>query len=385
MNSKLIESDQGEAVGRDPWTGELLRVSWSGGVIDEVGRARDEGDGSSWLVPALFDLQVNGYGGVDYQASQVEEAALVESVKGLARAGCGGMMLTLITDHWDAMLHKLAHLVRLRRNNPVLQRHIRGWHLEGPFLSAEDGFRGAHRGECMRDPKLSDLTELAEIAGQDLVLLTVAPERDGALGFIREAVARGMKVSLGHSAASAKVLQQAVSAGAGGITHLGNGCPQMWPRHDNWFWSVADSQGLAVGLIPDQIHLPPSVFRTMHRALLGRNQIYYTTDAMAAAGAGPGRYSLAGVELEVGEDQVVRQPGCPNFAGSALTPLDGVIRACAMLREPWHQVWGRFSRVPAEFLGMGVDIEPGLPACFCVVTASPEGHLDEVVHHLPSD
>src|SRR6185503_10764071 len=103
---------------------------------------------------------------------------------------------------------------------------------------------------------------------------------------------------------------------------LANGCPRELDRHDNILIRVCDSEGLTVSLIPDGIHVPPLAFRVLHKALNG--PIYYTTDAMAAAGAGPGHYRIGPTEVEVGDDQIVRQPGKTNFAGSALRPFDGV-------------------------------------------------------------
>ena len=119
----------------------------------------------------------------------------------------------------------------------------------------------------------------------------------------------------------------------------------------------------------------------MHRALRERNQIYYTTDAMSAAGAGPGRYALAGQVLEVGVDQVVRQPGQPNFAGSALSPLDGISRAMDMTGESWRSIWSRYSAVPAQFMGLDLELKLGAPSRFCLVNVSSDGELEEVVIH----
>ena len=129
-------------------------------------------------------------------------------------------------------------------------------------------------------------------------------------------------------------------------------------------------------LIPDTHHVSPLLFRHMHRAL-SLEKIYYTTDAMSAAGAPPGRYTIGSIELEVGADQIVRQPGKPNFAGSALRPIDGITRAAAMLGKTWRDVWPHFAQQPAELMGLRNDIAVGQPADFCVVTAGADGVLRE--------
>src|SRR6185369_13552349 len=132
----------------------------------------------------------------------------------------------------------------------------------------------------------------------------------GALEAIRLAASHGIKISLGHTNASADVLARAVAAGAVGFTHLGNGCPRELDRHDNIVWRVFETPGLLVSLIPDRIHVSPPLFRLIHRVLAAES-IYYVSDAMSGAGMPPGRYKLGGLELEVGADQVVRQPGKP--------------------------------------------------------------------------
>jgi len=197
-------------------------------------------------------------------------------------------------------------------------------------------------------------------------LLTIAPERPGAIEAIRLAVAAGIRVSLGHTNAPLALLREAVAAGASGLTHLGNACPQTWDRHDNSVWRALEIDSFAVGLIPDGIHVSPALFRIFHR-LLSSKRIYYTTDAMAAAGAPSGVYHLGELALEVGIDRVVRQPGRDHFAGSALSPFAGILRASEMLGTSWRAVWPRFSTQPAAVMGFRSGLETGCPADFCLI------------------
>src|SRR5207247_9107198 len=115
-------------------------------------------------------------------------------------------------------------------------------------------------------------------------------------------------------------------------------------------------------------------FRLVHR-IIGAESIYYTTDAMAAAGAPPGKYKIGGLELEVGADQIVRLPGKPNFAGSALRPIDGIFRAAEMLRCSWQEVWPRFSEVPAKLMGLPSGLTPGNSADFCLLRLTADHRL----------
>jgi N-acetylglucosamine-6-phosphate deacetylase len=139
-----------------------------------------------------------------------------------------------------------------------------------------------------------------------------------------------------------------------------------------------------VSLIPDQIHVSPPLFRLCHW-VLGADSIYYTTDAMSAAGMPPGRYKLGKLDLEVGADQVVRQPGKPLFAGSALRPIDGVFRAAQMLGCSWQEVWPRFSVAPAKLMGLRNEFAVGELAAFCLLKVAETNQLLQMEVHAASD
>ena len=364
----------GEICGRHFASGQPLRVVWSDGVITSVTSASD-GEAHGWLAPTLLDLQINGYGGVDFQRDDhLTEAHLRSAARQLRRDGCGRFFFTLITDEWPKLMARVRVARALREANPELRAAMAGWHIEGPFLSPEVGFKGAHNPAVMRDATAADLDELRAVSGNDPVLLTLAPERNGSLEAIRLATSLGFVVSLGHTNASAETIRAAVEAGARGFTHLGNGIPQQLDRHDNILWRVFDTPGIMPSLIPDTYHVSPLLFRHMHRALPAE-RIYYTTDAMSAAGAPPGRYTIGSIELEVGADQIVRQPGKPNFAGSALRPIDGITRAATMLGKNWREIWPHFSLRPAELMGLRNEIAPGQPADFCLVQEDEAGRL----------
>lgn len=353
---------QHEVIGHHYRTGKPTRLRWAGRQITELANA-DSCPPDVWIAPGLFDPQVNGYAGIDFQQDDVSLDDLLRATRQLAKDGCGRYLLTLVTDDWHRLLQRLGHYRALRAQSAELQTAVVGWHIEGPFLSAAPGFCGAHDPALMIDPTSAALQELRQVAGPDPLLLTIAPERTGALGIIPEAVRLGMQVSLGHTNASADILAEAVRCGARAFTHLGNGCPRDLDRHDNILWRVFETPGLIVGLIPDSIHVSPALFRLIHR-LLPAESIYYTTDAMAAAGAGPGSYRLGRLQLQVGPDQIVRLPGSPNFAGSALRPIDGVLRAARMLDCPWREIWDRAAGVPAELMGLPHDLKVGGPADF---------------------
>ncbi len=360
---------------RDPW---LLR--WENGIITELKPVSTQPEYGVWMAPSLVDIQVNGFAGVDFQRDGLTEADLLKATHGLRKAGCTHYLLTLITDEWGALLARLKHIKALRDANPELRDAIFGWHIEGPFLSAEPGFRGAHNPDVMCDGTPAHIDQLKQVTQNDPVLITVAPERTGSMELIRAARKAGFQASLGHSNASQKQLCDALLAGAGGFTHLGNGCPQQLDRHDNILWRVLDTPTLTVGLIPDKIHVSPLLFRLAHR-VMERERIYYTTDAMAAAGAPPGRYSIGRVEVEVGADRVVRLPGSQHFAGSSLTPIEAPFFAGQMRDVMWQDCWDPISVVPARFMGRKHELAVGCPAHFCIFSASETNALTGLKVH----
>jgi N-acetylglucosamine-6-phosphate deacetylase len=345
-------------------TGKPVRVTRRDGQITALEETSSTPPREIWIAPPLVDLQINGYAGIDFQRDNLSAEELLHAARALRRDGCAHFLLTLITDEWSRLLARLELFRKLREESDELREAIIGWHIEGPFLSEKPGFCGAHNPAFMRDPTAEDIRRLRAVCGNDRVMITIAPERAGALEAIQLATSLGIRMSLGHTDASAETLQRAVSAGATGFTHLANGCPRELDRHDNILWRACETRGLTVSFIPDGIHVSPAPFRLLHSML--SDPIYYTTDAMAAAGAKPGRYTIGGIQVEVGADQIVRQPGKTNFAGSALTPVQGVFRAAEMLKVPWQECWRRFSDAPSRFIGFENELRIGARYC-CVI------------------
>lgn len=358
-----------------------ITVAWQDGVVTHVEPAEESATTENvWLAPPLVDLQINGYAGVDFQQDDLTVEQLLTPVRALRRDGCTRCLYTLVTDRWPAMLARLKHVRSLVSADRELRSAIVGWHIEGPFLSPEPGYCGAHDAAKMLDPTPTHLEQLREAASDDPVLLTLAPERAGAIEAIRRACELGMKICLGHTNATAGQIKRAVEAGATGFTHLGNACPQTLDRHDNILWRVLDTPGLCVSLIPDTHHVSPALFRLIHR-VLKPFQIMHTTDAMAAAGLpsdSPRVVTLGAMKLEVGAGGIVRQPGKTNFAGSSLSPIEGVLRAAKMTGKPWQEMWLASSLRPAEFMGWTSEIKVGQPEELCVLKMNDDGQLAEL-------
>src|SRR5689334_17376061 len=142
----------GELEAWDVVTRKPVCLRWSGGRITHLETHSHTPTGDHWLAPGLFDLQVNGYGGIDFQQDDLSAEDFLAAARGLRAAGCTRFFVALITDEWSRLMNRLRHLRSVRAQSAELRSAIAGWHIEGPFLSEEPGFHGAHQPSWMRDP-----------------------------------------------------------------------------------------------------------------------------------------------------------------------------------------------------------------------------------------
>lgn len=299
----------------------------------------------------LFDFQVNGFGGVDFQRDNLTSTEFAHAVAALRQHGTSGIFATLITDEIDALCRRFAALEKLCATVPSAGAAILGYHLEGPWLSPTPGYRGAHPAGPMRAPTFADYERLQAAAHGRLRLITLAPEWPGSAEFIAAVTQQGVHVSLGHTNASEAEIDAAIRAGARFCTHLGNGCPLELPRHDNIVQRLLARDELTACFIPDGIHLPKGVLKNFVRAK-PNGRVLFTTDAMAGAGAPPGRYTIGPHLITVGADGVARQPGEKNFAGSTLTPDVGVRHIADWLNLTPEAAYHLWSTAPAAAFGI---------------------------------
>lgn len=271
------------------------------------------------MTSRMLDLQVNGYGGVDFNQDSLEEEALHKACMLLAAHGVEAILATIITDNVDVMARRLATLARLRERDALARQIIAGFHIEGPFLSAEPGYRGAHPPENIHPADPDEMQQLLD-ASQNLTrLVTLAPEGDVDLKVTRLLAGQGITVSAGHCNPTLDQLRAAIDAGLSMFTHLGNGCPMTLPRHDNIIQrvlSVADK--LWVCFIADGVHVPYFALRN-YLQCAGVDRCIVVSDAMAAAGLGQGQYRLSRWEVTVGPDLAAWAPDRSHLVGSAIT------------------------------------------------------------------
>lgn len=304
------------------------------------------------MTPARwFDFQVNGFGGVDFQADTVTRAEMEHAVAVMQRHGVAGIFVTLITDEIDAHCRRLENFEKLRAASPTIAAMVAGYHIEGPWLSPEPGYRGAHPADPMHAPSIAEFERMQSAANGRIKLITVAPEWPGSAECIAAMTRAGVHISLGHTNASEAQIDEAIRAGARFVTHLGNGTPLEMHRHDNVVQRLLARDELTACLIPDGVHLPRFVLRNFFRAKPA-GKVLFTTDAMSGAGAGPGRYKIGRLEIEVGVDGIARQPGGKGFAGSTLTPDEGVQRCVSYLGLSSAEAENLWSTAPAAAFGI---------------------------------
>lgn len=295
-------------------------------VVDRRVTAIREIDGASaniFISPALVDIQVNGFCGYDLNVDTVTAEDVCEMVRKLWGVGTGFLCPTIVTASFESIRNSLEAVVNAYRSDPLIAHSILGIHLEGPYISAEDGPRGAHPLQHVRNPDWDEFRRWQDIADGMIRLVTLAPEKEGAIPFIEKLVSTGVVVSIGHTDTSGEEVQNAISAGATLSTHLGNGAHGMIQRHPNYIWEQLAADELYASLIVDSHHLPPSVVKSMLRAKT-LDKCILISDATALAGMPPGNYEFAGQPVTLKADQSIRLVGTEYLAGSAIALVHGV-------------------------------------------------------------
>lgn len=266
-----------------------------------------------------FDLQVNGYAGVDFNQDDLTADGLRTACAAMQRDGVDGMLATVITEHIDRMMVRLANLVKLREADELARRIIAGFHIEGPFINETPGYVGAHPADAVMPADTDAMQRLLDAAGGLTKLVTLAPERDAGFKVTRMLTDMGVAVSAGHCNPSLDELRGAIDAGLSLFTHLGNGCPMQMHRHDNIIQRALHLRDrLTLCFIPDGAHVPFVALKN-YIDLVGVDRAVIVTDAIAPASLGPGRYTLGRWDIQIGDDMVARAPDGSHLLGAAIT------------------------------------------------------------------
>ncbi len=296
--------------------GEQVEISF-GTTIEAVEPAVGGIQDPPWLAPAWIDLQVNGFAGVDFNSADTPPEEIGRAIRALGAHGVARFLPTVITGPVESMAGALRNLAMARESIPE-GKSIEGFHLEGPYISPEDGPRGAHPRGWVRPPDLEEFERWQDAAGGLIRLVTLSPEWPEAARFIETLVSRGIVASIGHTRATGEQIRAAVEAGAAMSTHLGNAASRVVPLRSNSIWDQLAEDRLAAAFIVDGVHLNTAFLKVALRAK-GVDRSVLVTDSAAPAGCAPGRYRLGELEVVLTGDQRILLADHSGLAASALS------------------------------------------------------------------
>jgi len=262
------------------------------GQITRLAEAEKGNDFPDWIIaPGLIDNQVNGFDGITFAlggGSDLTQEDVIKATQALWKYGVTTYLPTLTTNRRELFVRNLKIIRDVMDQEKVLGS-IAGIHMEGPYISPEDGYRGAHPKEHVRLPDWNEFMELYKASGEKILQITVAPEMDGALDFITQCSSLGVIVALGHHNAPAEKVTAAIDRGAKIATHLGNGAANMVNRHLNPFWSQLADHRLSASIICDSFHLLPEEIQVFYK-VKGLSKTILTSDVTSFGGLPPGDY-----------------------------------------------------------------------------------------------
>jgi N-acetylglucosamine-6-phosphate deacetylase len=313
-------------------------------------------------LPGFFDLQVNGFKGVDFSAVDLSEEGIIFACRELLGAGTAAFLPTVTTSPIPVYRRNLALLAKVMQR-PEFWGRLPGIHLEGPFISRIPGAVGAHNPDEVKEPDVHLLREMLGWAEGQVKLLTLAAELPGADELARYASQQGITVSIGHSLADDAQLDFLVRSGARAITHLGNGLPNLLHRHHNFIWAGLANDDLIAMLISDGHHLPTAVLKTFFRAK-GVAKIIVVSDAAPVAGLKPGRYTTLSNDAILEENGLFHNPVKQCLVGSSATMLQCINHLAGLgFTSEEDLIMVGFTN-PSRLIGLEPASIPGTPGLF---------------------
>ena len=308
-------------------TGKPVQVEIQNGVIKSIKNIKKLSDenASFYIAPGFFDNQINGFAGVSFAFGDNDLTAegIEKATQELWKMGVTTYLPTLTTNSQEILVRNFAVLAN-SVNDEKLHGSIPGFHLEGPYINPEDGYRGAHPKEFVRLPNWNEFMEMYNASGKKIVEVTIAPEMEGAQDFIKKCVEMGIVVAVGHHNAAKEQLDRAVENGARLSTHLGNGCANMINRHKNPLWPQLSNDKLMISIICDGFHLLPEEINVFYKVKGVENTII-TSDVTSYAALPLGEYKTqTGETIELTPEGMLRYPAQNVLYGSASPITKGV-------------------------------------------------------------
>ena len=348
---------------------DMLRPGWID-IADRMIRAMGAGTapappdtdlGAVTVIPGFVDTHLHGGGGANFSAAQPEETAAAVALH--RRHGTTTVVASLVTAGPAELLRQVGALAR-----DVRAGVIDGIHLEGPWLSPQRC--GAHQPALMRDPDPAEIDAVLRAGDGAIRMVTIAPERTGAIAAIEQLTSSGVVVAVGHTEATYDQARAAIDAGATVGTHVFNAMRPIDRREPGPIVALMEDPRVTVELITDGVHIDPAIYRFVTKAV-GPERISLITDAMAAAGMSDGRYELGPLAVDVAAG-VARVAGTDTIAGSTAT-MDRVFRLAvtysgAPRGEALLAAVAQTSVIPARALGLpSVELSAGAAADLVVL------------------
>jgi len=306
-------------------TGNPVRIEIINGRIGNIAEIKElENNNSSlFIAPGLIDNQINGYANVDFSGNNFSAGDIVEATRAIWREGVTSFLPTLISNSSENLIKNFRILDEALRKNEVLRDSIPGFHLEGPYISSEEGFRGCHPVQHLRKPSWDEFSSFQKASGERIIQVTIAPELEGAMEFIRLCTKNGIVVAIGHTNASSEQIRNAVENGAKLSTHLGNGCANLIHRHRNPIWPQLANDHLTPSIIADGHHLLPDEIKVFYK-VKGYDNLILTSDVMYLAGMAPGKYLFLESEVILKADGMLLNAEQNCLAGASFPLKKGV-------------------------------------------------------------
>jgi N-acetylglucosamine-6-phosphate deacetylase len=347
-------------------TGEAISIRIEKGLFQSFNRLDAPEADLPRIAPGLVDLQINGFTGHDINALPPAGDTLQKMIRALWREGVTTCYPTVITNSPETITATMLTLARACDSDADTARGVGGIHLEGPFISPDDGARGAHDRRFVAPPDWEQFRRWQGAAGGRIRIVTMSPEWPQSADFITRCAQSGVTVSIGHTSATPAQIADAVRAGARMSTHLGNAAHLMLPRHPNYLWEQLAQDDLWACVIADGFHLPDQVLKVIMKVKGDRTML--VSDAVALAGMPPGPYTMP-----VGGKVVLTPQGRLHLAanenllaGSAQMLLKGIEHLVRSRLATLAQAWDMASIRPASFMNLPTagGLTPGAPADF---------------------
>jgi N-acetylglucosamine-6-phosphate deacetylase len=280
---------------------------------------------SVFIAPGLIDNQVNGFAGVSFGfgGGDLTLEDVRKATRYLWKYGVTTYLPTLTTNDSEIFVKNL-EILKKAKEDVALLGSIPGFHLEGPYISPVDGYRGAHPLKFVRKPDWNEFMQFHDASGGNILQVTLAPEVEGAMGFITNCRETNIVVAIGHHNASMWHVTEAIDRGAQIATHLGNGCANNINRHVNPLWSQLSDDRLSVTIICDGFHLLPEQIRVFYK-VKGPMKTIITSDVTSYALLPPGNYhNSEGETIELTREGMLRNEEHNYLYGSASPISKGI-------------------------------------------------------------